>query len=315
MQTEHHKISARKVFFDFSEADLVWIPNDHFSSHVINGVNLLLPAGEFWFCRVFNKALPYITDPILKENVIGFIRQEAIHANAHVLGQDYLQSHQVDIGKIKELANTLFGTLLSENPLGISALKRESIEYPWLVLRVGVIAAIEHFTGILGQWCMDNKSWEEFNSDPVIADLFKWHLAEEVEHRTVAYELFAHLVPNKYTFYMYRQTLMAIVFPVFMYLLLESGRSVAKHDIDRQMQKMVKKSLIRWLFELERIGTTTKNVPSFSFLTASTFRWMSPFFHPIHEGNTAQALAYLSQSPAVAAAKIYEQTKAIHLKS
>lgn len=315
MQTERHKISGRKVFFDFSKADLVWIPNDHFSSHLINGVNLLLPAGEFWFCRVFNKALPYITDPILKEDVVGFIRQEAIHANAHVLGQDYLKSHQVDIEKIKELANTLFGTLLSENPLGIPALKRESIEYPWLVLRVGVIAAIEHFTGILGQWCMDNKSWEEFNSDPVIADLFKWHLAEEVEHRTIAYDLFAHLVPNKYTFYMYRQALMAIVFPLFIYLLIESGRSVAKHDLDLQMKKMVKKSLIRWLIELEYVGHTKKNVPSFSFLTASTFRWMSPSFHPIHEGNTAQALAYLSQSPAVVAAKFYEQNKTTQLKN
>jgi len=43
-------------------------------------INLLLPAGEFWFCRVFNKALPYITDLVLLEDVKGFVRQEAIHA-------------------------------------------------------------------------------------------------------------------------------------------------------------------------------------------------------------------------------------------
>ena len=54
MQTERHKIFGRKVVFDFSKSDLVWIPNDNFSSHLINGVNLLLPAGEFWFFRVFN---------------------------------------------------------------------------------------------------------------------------------------------------------------------------------------------------------------------------------------------------------------------
>lgn len=315
MQTERHKILGRKVFFDFSKSDLVWIPNDNFSSHLINGVNLLLPAGEFWFCRVFNKALPYITEPTLKEDVLGFIRQEAIHANAHVLGQNYLTSHQVDIEKIKELANTLFGTLLSENPLGIKLLKNKFVEYPWLVLRVGAIAAIEHFTGVLGQWCMDNKSWDEFNSDPIILDLFKWHLAEEVEHRTVAYDLFAHLVPNKYAFYLYRQVLMAIVFPLFMFLLIESGRSVAKNDTNIQMKKMVEKSFIRWLLELERVGNTTKNVPSFSFLTASTLRWMSPFFHPIHEGNTEQALNYLNQSPSVKAAKFYEQNKVNQLKN
>lgn len=305
MQKERHKILGRKVFFDFSKSDLVWIPNDNFSSHLINGVNLLLPAGEFWFCRVFNKALPYITEPTLKEDVLGFIRQEAIHANAHILGQNYLTSHKVDIEKIKELANTLFGTLLSDNPLGIKLLKNRLIEYPWLVLRIGTIATIEHFTAILGQWCMDNKSWDEFNSDPIISDLFKWHLAEEVEHRTVAYDLFAHLVPNKYAFYLYRQVLMAIVFPLFMFLLIESGRSVARNDTNIKMKKMVEKSFIHWLIELERVGNTTKNVPSFSFLTASTLRWMSPFFHPIHEGNTEQALKYLNQSPSVKAAAFY----------
>lgn len=205
MQPSRHIITARKVQFDFSNSNLVWIPNDPFSSHLINGVNLLLPAGEFWFCRVFNKALPYIEDANLREDVIGFIKQEAIHANAHVLGQNYLEAHNVNIEEIKNLANTIFGTLLSEKPLGIDTLKQEFIEYPWLILRVGAIAAIEHFTGILGQWCMDNKSWDESNADSIISDLFKWHLAEEVEHRTVAYDVFAHLVPNKYSFYASRQ--------------------------------------------------------------------------------------------------------------
>lgn len=301
MQPSRHIITARKVQFDFSNSNLVWIPNDPFSSHLINGVNLLLPAGEFWFCRVFNKALPYIEDANLREDVIGFIKQEAIHANAHVLGQNYLEAHNVNIEEIKNLANTIFGTLLSEKPLGIDTLKQEFIEYPWLILRVGAIAAIEHFTGILGQWCMDNKSWDESNADSIISDLFKWHLAEEVEHRTVAYDVFAHLVPNKYSFYASRQILMVIVFPLFLYLLMKSGKSVAQHDSDSKIYNFSKKSILSWLFELERVGRKTKNVPTFSLLFKSTLRWMSPNFHPEHEGNTEQALAYLNRSNAVQA--------------
>ncbi|MHA3981351.1 metal-dependent hydrolase [Acinetobacter venetianus] len=302
MQPSRHIITARKVQFDFSNSNLVWIPNDPFSSHLINGVNLLLPAGEFWFCRVFNKALPYIEDANLREDVIGFIKQEAIHANAHVLGQNYLEAHNVNIEEIKNLANTIFGTLLSEKPLGIDTLKQEFIEYPWLILRVGAIAAIEHFTGILGQWCMDNKSWDESNADSIISDLFKWHLAEEVEHRTVAYDVFAHLVPNKYSFYASRQILMVIVFPLFLYLLMKSGKSVAQHDSDSKIYNFSKKSILGWLFELERVGRKTKNVPTFSLLFKSTLRWMSPNFHPEHERNTEQALAYLNRSNAVQAA-------------
>ncbi|MCU4351917.1 metal-dependent hydrolase [Acinetobacter ursingii] len=303
MYQDKHKIAARKVFFDFSKSDLVWIPDDHFSSHVMNGVNLLLPAGEFWFCRVYNRALPYITDENLKDDVIGFIRQEAIHANAHIAGQKFLTAHNISIDEAKKIPELIFGTLLSDQPLGMSSLNLKTIEYPWLVFRVGIIAAIEHFTGVIGQWCMDNKSWDEFQADPVIADLFRWHLAEEVEHRNVAFDLFAHLVQNKFGFYISRQVLMAAIFPLFMYLVAECGRSIAKQDNDEEMQKLVRKSFIGLMIELEKIGRKTKNVPTFSHLAKSVLRWGSPFYHPENEGNTEQALSYLNQSTAVNAAK------------
>lgn len=83
MDANTQKITPRSVSFDFSEASIHWIPNDPFSSHTYNAINLLLPACEFWFCRVFNKALPLIQDECLKEDVKAFIKQEAIHARAH----------------------------------------------------------------------------------------------------------------------------------------------------------------------------------------------------------------------------------------
>lgn len=83
MITGNHQLKARKVHFDFTESSVCWMPNDPLCSHVANGINMLLPAGEFWFCRVFNKTLPLITDEALKQEVIGFVRQEAAHARAH----------------------------------------------------------------------------------------------------------------------------------------------------------------------------------------------------------------------------------------
>ena len=83
MITGNHQLKARKVHFDFTESSVCWMPNDPLCSHVANGINMLLPAGEFWFCRVFNKTLPLITDETLKQEVIGFVRQEAAHARAH----------------------------------------------------------------------------------------------------------------------------------------------------------------------------------------------------------------------------------------
>lgn len=70
MITGNHQLKARKVHFDFTESSVCWMPNDPLCSHVANGINMLLPAGEFWFCRVFNKTLPLITDEALKQEVI-----------------------------------------------------------------------------------------------------------------------------------------------------------------------------------------------------------------------------------------------------
>lgn len=313
VEQERHILQARRVQFDLSQTPLHWIPDDAFSTHLINGIHMLLPAGEFWFCRVYNKALPYVTDPVLRADVEGFIRQEAIHARVHQGGQAYLQAHQLDTDAYIERANWLFGKILSDAPLGLKALQHKRLEKQWLITRVGLIAAIEHFTGMLGQWCMDNTSWDK--ADPVMADLFRWHLAEEVEHRNVAFDLFHHLCETELGFYAGRQALMAIIFPLFIHFLTEGMRALASQDrSNAEIRAMARRSLPRLLWEVERIGRASDNIPTFSFLVKGTLRWLSPRFHPEPEGNTQQALDYIARSPAAraAAAAAAQQGQTLH---
>jgi predicted metal-dependent hydrolase len=295
-----HQIKPRRVQFDFQDTPLHWIPDDPFSSHIINGINIILPAGELWFCRVYNKALPYVTDPQLRADVEGFIRQEAIHSRVHSKAEQFLWAHGLQTDEFRERIEWLFEQVLGEAPFGVKALQGRLLEKRWLVARVGLIAAIEHFTGVLGQWCMDNTSWDK--ADPTMADLFRWHLAEEVEHRTVAFDLFQHLCQTQLGFYVSRQALMAIVYPLFLYFLVEGGRSLGQQDPDPAVRRLASFSLPRMLLELERVGRRTQNLPTFSFLTRGVMRWVSPRFHPEFEGNTEQALAYLARSPAARAA-------------
>lgn len=299
---QKNPLKARRVEFDLSNSPLHWIPGDPVASHLINGINLVLPAGELWFCRVYNKALPFVTDDTLREEVEGFIRQEASHAMAHRKGEKWLQEHGLDTDAVRERADWLFVQFLGEAPFGQPWLQRRSLEKTWLVARVGLIAAIEHFTGLLGDWCMNSKGWD--SADPVVADLFRWHLAEEVEHRTVAYDLFEHLCRTQLGFYISRQALMAIVFPLFLYIVTESGRSLARQDPDPESQKMARKTVLRMLWELQRIGKHSDTVPTFTFLLDRTVRWVSPKFHPITEGDTQQALEYIARSPAAQAGSV-----------
>lgn len=298
---ERHKIKARRVQFNFDETPKCWLQDDPFSSHMINGIHLLLPAGELWFCRVYNQALPFITDANLREDVEGFIRQEAIHSRQHTHAQGYLDRQGYYYAGYVDRINWLFEQFLGNAPFGLNFLDNRYTKDLWVVARVGMIATIEHFTGILGQWAMDNETWEE-NGDPTMVDLFKWHLAEEVEHRTVAFDLFEHLCSTRLGFYVSRQAMMSIVFPMILYLILDGYRVLARQDDDAEMRKLGTQHVFRLLLELERVGKRTRNVPTFSFLVKATARWANPFFHPITEGDTQQALDYLARSPAALAA-------------
>ena len=295
----HHIIKGRKVAFDLADSPLHWIPDDVETSHIVNGIHLLLPAGELWFCRVFNQAMPLITDEHLKLDVHGFIRQEAIHAQAHRHGERWLEEHGLDVEAARGRSDKIFGQLLGDDPLGLPLLGKLPLKKQWLVLRVGIIAAVEHFTGMLGDWCMNSDSWDK--ADPVVADLFRWHLAEEVEHRTVAFELFEHLCKTQLGFYISRQALMVLVFPAFIYLLGDTARVLAKQDPHPDAQKLARQSMLGVLWGLERRGRLTDNGPTFTFLLERAVRWLSPTFNPIYEGNTQQALDYIARSPAAQA--------------
>jgi predicted metal-dependent hydrolase len=53
-------LHARNVKFDWNGLPFEWIPGQHFASHYINVLHLLLPEGERWFVKVFSDMLPMI---------------------------------------------------------------------------------------------------------------------------------------------------------------------------------------------------------------------------------------------------------------
>ena len=86
----------RKVRFDWSNTPLHWVPDDPFSTHMMNVLHLLLPAGERWFIQVVNEAAPMVDDPELKAAIKPFIQQESWHAWAHQVVLDHLAEQGID---------------------------------------------------------------------------------------------------------------------------------------------------------------------------------------------------------------------------
>ncbi|MEL0027055.1 MAG: metal-dependent hydrolase [Perlucidibaca sp.] len=289
------RLIPRKVQFDWSETPLEWIPGQPFASHFINEINMILPAGEFWFCRLYNKALPYVTDDKLRDDVQMFIRQEAMHARAHGGAiAEYLKAHGVETERNTKIMEWLFEQLLADDPLGMKTPKL--LEKQWLVFRLGIIAAVEHMTCVLGNYAMDNRTWDQVGADPVLLDLLRWHGAEEVEHRSVAFDLYTHLGGG----YLSRYYLSSIVVPLVLGLWVDGAAHIMNQDPRYAGEKFSvwkPKVWLRWAKE-----SKGGHLPHPIWLILQQLPYFSPWYDPVKEGSTEKALAYLNSSPAAAAA-------------
>lgn len=288
-----YKILPRKVKFDWENTPVDWIPNQPFASYFINEINNILPAGEFWFCRLYNKVLPKITDEKLKQDVQAFIRQEAMHAVAHTsANKEYLTQRNIDIQRNLDIMDFLFTKVLADKPFDKEIPK--VLEHQWDLFRLGVIATVEHMTCVLGKYALYNKRWEELGADPEMLDLIKWHGSEEIEHRTVAFDLYRHLGGG----YIARYYMSVAVIIGVLGLWVDGAAHIMSQD-PRFADK--KPSLFKpWIWiEWSKIALKdAKILPGPAWLVAQQIDYLMPWYDPVKEGNTQDAVNYLNNSPA-----------------
>lgn len=79
-----HDIKVRKIPFEFPDAiNPQWHSKKPEWSHMVNGASLTMPYLEPFLNRTMRAALDHIDDPDLREDVDGFVRQEAQHYTNH----------------------------------------------------------------------------------------------------------------------------------------------------------------------------------------------------------------------------------------
>jgi predicted metal-dependent hydrolase len=288
-------IVVRNVRFDWDRSDLHWIRDDPFASHLVNEFSYLLTQGEKFFCRTFREALPLVQDPALRADVEAFIRQEAIHSRAHRDSiEGYLKRLGIEGGAFEDYNAVLFDRGLSRDPFG-RKLPR-ALQRRWLLIRVGLVAAIEHYTAALGTFVLQAQSWERDGADPVVADLFRWHGAEEIEHRSVAYDLYRHLGGR----WPLRTLLIGIVLPVLVERMTGGAGQLMRQDPRYRSSDARRAGLRFWRHW--RASARRGNTPAPGWFAKHALRFLRPGYHPSGEASTAQALDYLARSPGVRAA-------------
>lgn len=277
-------LQPRDVRFDWSGLPLRWIPSEPQVSHILSVLHLLLPEGERWFVQTFKKALPLITDDALREDVIGFIGQEAIHAAAHQGVLDYYASAGVDTTGYVRQVEWLFRRILGDRPHLKPVSEREM-----LIEQISIVAAAEHFTAMMGAWVLDATALDEADPDPRMLDLLRWHGSEEVEHRNVAFDLMVHFDPS----YGRRVRALLLVAPVLAFMWARGARYFAAADENQDF-----KLTWRSHFDAARRGL----LPSPGAFAKCALRWFKRDYHPSQDYSTRKCVAYLATSPAARAA-------------
>ncbi len=128
-------------------------------------------------------------------------------------------------------------------------------------------------------------------ADPTMLDLLRWHGAEEVEHRSVAFDLFTHVDGG----YRRRARTWATAFAALMFLWQRGSRFFMANDptlVDAHVS-------FKDFYVAGKRGT----LPATGDMLRSIPRYLSRAYHPSQEGSTEQAVAYLASSPAAVAAE------------
>lgn len=160
--------AARYFFYNNATATLFFA--------VLSGI---FPAGERYFVESVRRFRHDIKDETLKAQVSGFIGQEALHGREHERLNAMLAERGMDMrAPIKgiDLSLWLLGKLPARQQLACTIF-------------------MEHFTALLAEQWLTNQEFQKL-ADPEMIKLWQWHALEELEHKSVAYDVY-DLIGNK----------------------------------------------------------------------------------------------------------------------
>lgn len=149
-----------------------WLRNDPYLTAIFNSLSVSFPKGEAFFVdsvrRLRDRARPEHA-----ADIAAFIQQEVIHSREHVAFNRRATHHGYEVGALEARIDERLAVARTRPP----------------IVNLAATIAFEHFTAIFAERLLaDPRHMQDV--DPEIAELWRWHATEEIEHKAVAYDLF-----------------------------------------------------------------------------------------------------------------------------
>lgn len=189
-----HTLTVRRLGIDLSQGfSRHWNGGDAFTTAFCNALSMSFPVGEQFFIDSVREGAKHLGDSpehqALRETVRGFIGQEATHRHLHGLYNAHLQKQ----GMVNHWGPRV------ERRLEIGRKKMFRTTEKGYLHELAITAAYEHFTALFGDLTLENidrpGDWFAQAEDP-LKTLWRWHAAEESEHKCVAFDLYVALGGN-----------------------------------------------------------------------------------------------------------------------
>ncbi len=179
-----HDITVRKVKFEFPDELDDILPGDDIDSETYRvGFSLTMPYLEPYLIRTYRELADDISDPELAGDVKNFIGQEAQHFQNHRRVNEMIKEQLgADIGdKLTAIEDELdadYRRFNATKSRRFNLVYAEGFEAMTCAMAIATFAEAEagNGPGRFGKW----------------QELYAWHAAEEIEHRTVAFDVYEH---------------------------------------------------------------------------------------------------------------------------
>ena len=169
-------IESRDLRFDFpADTPSRWLPAEPELSHLMTAFMAALPYLEPYFIHNLREALPLLHDVALQQDVRGFIQQEARHAQQHRSWNQLIAARVPGFATLERALKTRLARSKQQHSLPF---------------RLAYTAGYEALTYQLVCLVLRNRARWFVGADPNVLAMLTWHAAEEVEHKSVAHDVF-----------------------------------------------------------------------------------------------------------------------------
>ena len=165
-------IPPRRMKIDYNKLSVNYYADDAVMTIFWNTLSMLFPEGEQFFVRAVRNYQDQIDNPTLRNEISGFIGQEAFHTLGHKGFNAHLESLGYPVKTVDKVLNQCLMFLNKRSPR----------------LALYVTCILEHYTATLATQLLDDPV---HNSSVLGEARHMWlhHAIEEVEHRAVSYDV------------------------------------------------------------------------------------------------------------------------------